>query len=91
MSFADFEHNPTKVQAIQVARPWIHVQNQVPTASQIKTASGAFSCFRVASAGSLNVARAYEGDWIIKWGGGVYTVQKRDEFQYNYGKDEAGE
>lgn len=89
MSFAEFTHNPTTVDAIEVKRPWIHVQNQVPFASQVKTGAGAFSWFRIASAGSLTVQRAHEGDWILKHGNGIYSVMNAEDFQRNYGTVEA--
>lgn len=88
MSFEEFTHNPTKVEAIEVKRPWIHVQHEVPTASQAKTFSGAFDFYRVASAGSFEVQRAYEGDWILKHGNARYSVMTALEFQTNYGTAE---
>ncbi|SIL62128.1 hypothetical protein [Mycobacteroides abscessus] len=80
-----YTHNPTEVEAIQVARPWKRVQDAIPFAHHVKEASGAFAFFKLSMPGTLDVARAYEGDWIIKHPNGYYEKLTDDEFQRDYG------
>ncbi|OHU64014.1 hypothetical protein [Mycobacteroides chelonae] len=80
-----YTHNPTEVEAIQVSRPWKGVQDAVPFAHQVKAGSGAFAFFKLSMPGSLEVQRAYEGDWIVKYPTGCYTRLTDEQFQRYYG------
>lgn len=84
----EYTHNPTPVDAIQVARPWKTVQFHVPSASKVTTGSGALAYFRVVNVSDpLNVPRAYEGDWIVRdRRTRKLSVLTDEEFQYRYGK-----
>lgn len=79
-----YTHNPTEVQAIQVARPFVKVSNAVPFAHMVK-ASGRnqFSRFKV-SAPNQDMFSAYEFDWIVKYPTGCWAVLTDEQFQRYY-------
>ncbi|MBB5167173.1 hypothetical protein [Mycobacterium sp. AZCC_0083] len=85
MTLQTFTHNPTKVGAIQVARPWSGVERSVPTARQVKTGAGGLAWFVVSTHGSLETQRAYAGDWIVRHPNGSHEVLTDDQFQLYYG------
>lgn len=87
-----YVHNPTEVEAIQVARPWKSVQDSIPFAHQVKEGSGALAFFTISVPGNLEVQRAYAGDWIVKYPTGCYSVLTNEQFQRYYGDgDDSGD
>ncbi|QSM04653.1 hypothetical protein PROPHIGD54-2_53 [Mycobacterium phage prophiGD54-2] len=80
-----YVHNPTEVEAIQVARPWKSVLDAVPFAHMVKRASGAFLCFKLSIPGKLEVESVFEGDWIVKYPTGCYAKLTDEQFQRYYG------
>lgn len=84
---SEFTHNPTKVDAIQVKKPIVNVQKQVPFARPVKANGGRFAYFLVTDPKDpLKPLRAYEGDWIIRHPDRHYEVQTDVAFQANYGE-----
>lgn len=88
MPFQTFTHNPTTVEAIQVAKPWAGVQRAVPFAHQVTKANGALKHLVISKPGDLETKRAYPGDWIIKYPTGCIAVMTDEQFEKYYGAGE---
>jgi hypothetical protein len=84
----EYTHNPTRVRAIQVARPWKAVANAVPFAHQVKNERNGFCYFTIQNPGEMYSATAVEGDWIVRQPDGKYRVMNNDDFQYQYGEEQ---
>lgn len=78
-----FIHNPTEVEAVQVARPWINTSRAIPQARKITDQSGKLSHFLLAIPGQPDI-RAYEDDWFVKYGPGMYQALPDAEFRRLY-------
>ena len=86
-----YTHNPTTVEAVRVERPWKNISFHVPFAQMIKTQTGAFHHFRIATPGKSEVKEAFPGDWIIRYPTGCYEVMSDERFQRYYGDNSDAE
>ncbi|WP_099021251.1 hypothetical protein [Mycolicibacterium palauense] len=87
--FQTYTHNPTEVDALQVAKPWNKIKVHVPFAHPVYQANGrTIEYFKISTPGELTVKKAHPGDWIVKYPTGCVSVLTDEQFQRYYGEGE---
>lgn len=79
-----FIHNPTRVEALQVVKPWIRLQQVLPYSRQVKTGSGSLAYLILQRPGQVDTLRAYPGEWLVFHPDGVVEVLTDEEFKRQY-------
>jgi len=69
-----YTHNPTTVEAVQIAPPYPNVTRGCPFAHQFKSGAGKVTHYVVSPPGQ-EPFRAYPGDWILHYPTGCWAVQ----------------